>query len=193
MLYVSTNEIFDGQKGSPYDEDDQPNPINAYGRSKLAGEEAVRDILSAHYIVRTSWLYGPGRDSFPEKILRAAHEQGKLRLVTDEIASPTWTIDLAAAIARLIATDRYGVYHLANFGECSREDWAEEVLRLAGVTVTIAPATQADFGLPYRKPVASTLANNTAAAIGIALRPWREALADHMKPATQLAARSSGA
>jgi dTDP-4-dehydrorhamnose reductase len=180
MVHVSTNEVFDGEKGSPYDEDDATNPINEYGRSKLAGEEAVRAALPEHYIVRTSWLYGPGRVSFPEKVLERARVDGRLKLVTDEIASPTWTVDLAAAIARLNETGEYGTYHLVNDGSCSREEWGEEVVRLAGMDVPIEATTQTAFGLPFRKPVDSTLANNRAATLGIRLRPWREALAEHM-------------
>lgn len=180
MLHVSTNEVFDGEKRAPYDEDDPTNAINAYGRSKVAGEEAVRETLSQHYIVRTSWLYGPGRESFPEKILAAARDQQKLRGVTDEIASPTLTLDLAQAIAKLIETKDYGTYHLANAGECSRKEWAEEVLRLTGVAVPVEAATQADFGAAVRKPPYSTLANNRAAKLGITLRPWREALGEYI-------------
>jgi dTDP-4-dehydrorhamnose reductase len=181
LLYVSSNEVFDGEKGAPYGEDDEPNPINAYGRSKLAGEAAVREVLGQHYIVRTSWVYGPGRVSFPEKILNAAAEQQKVRVVTDEIASPTWTNDLAEAITLLIQPGKFGVYHLAGEGECSRKEWAEAVLRLAGVDVPVEATTQATFDLPFRKPVRSTLANNRASALGVTLRPWREALADHMR------------
>ena len=191
MLYVSTNEVFDGEKGSPYVEDDEPNPINAYGRSKLAGEIAVRETLPEHYIVRTSWVYGPGRVSFPEKILLNAAEQKKLRVVTDEIASPTWTNDLAEAITLLIDTGEYGTYHLAGEGECSRAEWAEEVLRLADVDVPVEETTQAALELPARKPVRSTLANNSAAALGIRLRPWQEALADHMRLVAETKAGAS--
>jgi dTDP-4-dehydrorhamnose reductase len=181
MLHVSTNEVFDGEKGASYDEDDATHAINAYGRSKLAGEVAVRETLPEHYIVRTSWLYGPGRASFPEKVLQNARKDGHLRLVTDEVATPTLTTDLAAAIGRLIETREFGTYHLTNAGECSRKEWAEEVLRLAGVEVPIEATTQEAFGLPFRKPEHSTLANNRAAALGITLRPWREAMREHMR------------
>jgi dTDP-4-dehydrorhamnose reductase len=180
LVHISSNEVFDGEKGVPYYEDDAPNAVNEYGRSKLVGEQTVTAALPEHYIVRTSWLYGPGRVSFPEKVLDRARADGKLRGVTDETASPTWTVDLAAAIAQLIETRAYGVYHLVNEGGCSRKEWAEEIVRLAGLVVPVEAATQAEFGLPFRKPVLSTLANNRAAALGIRLRPWREALAQHM-------------
>jgi dTDP-4-dehydrorhamnose reductase len=181
VVYLSTNEVFDGTKGEAYDEDDAPNPINEYGRSKHAGEEAVRETTDNHFIVRTSWVYGPGRVSFPEKIIERALKDGRIRGVTDEIASPTWTNDLAAAIEKLIGTEEYGTYHLAGEGSCSRLEWAEEVLRLAAIDVATEAATQADFDLPFRKPIDSTLANKRAAALGVTLRPWLEALAEHVK------------
>ncbi|MDO8615945.1 MAG: dTDP-4-dehydrorhamnose reductase [Dehalococcoidia bacterium] len=186
MLYVSSNEVFDGEKGAPYEEDDEPRAVNEYGRSKLEGERLVRSALGRHWIVRTSWLYGPGRESFPEKIVQAAHDRGSLRLVTDETASPTWTVDLAEAIARLVREPRWGVYHLTNSGYCSRREWGQEVLRLAGLAhIPAEPATQAEYGGPYRKPVMSALANVRAARLGIVLRPWQEALCDHVRVRAQ--------
>jgi dTDP-4-dehydrorhamnose reductase len=184
MTYVSTNEVFDGAKGAPYLESDAPHAINAYGLSKLEGELAVRDTLEQHYIVRTAWLYGHGGNHFVAKVLRAA-EAGPLTGVTDEIATPTWTLDLAGALAQLIQTGRYGVYHLTNAGEASRYDWAREVLRLAGKSdVPLRAVTTAEFraSLPPAseapaKPPYSVLANTGAAALGIQLRPWQRALA----------------
>jgi dTDP-4-dehydrorhamnose reductase len=178
LVQVSTNEVFDGTKTTPYDEDNATNAINAYGRSKLAGEDAVREATDRHYIVRTSWVYGPGRMSFPEKVLANARKGKPLRGVTDETASPTLTLDLAQAIVQLMTTEAFGTYHLTNSGDCSRKKWAEEVLRLAGIDAKVAAATQAEFGV--RKPVYSTLANSRAAALGITLRPWRDALAEYM-------------
>ena len=185
MLHISTNEVFDGEKTTPYDEDDPTNAINAYGRSKLAGEEAVREALPEHYIVRTSWLYGPGRESFPEKILKRARDDGKIRVVTDEVGSPTFTSELAVSIIALIETNAYGTYHVTNAGECSRKEWAEEVLKLVGINVDVEPTTQAELAAPVRKPAYSTLANNNAARLGITLRPWREALREYMTSANK--------
>ena len=181
ILYVSTNEVFDGETTDPYREEDEPNPINAYGRSKLEGERRLRSLLERYYIVRTSWLYGPGRLSFPEKIVQAAREQGWLRLVTDEVASPTWTVDLARAIARLTREPVWGVYHITNDGHCSRLEWAKEVLRLSGLDgVAVEATTLREFGAPYRKPAFSALANVDAARLGIRVRPWQEALTEHL-------------
>ena len=177
LLHVSTNEIFDGHQALPYREDDEANPLNTYARSKWEGERYVRELSHQHYIVRTSWLYGAGRASFPEKIIQAAREKGALKVVTDEIASPTWTVDLAQAIAQLITRPAWGVYHLTNSGHCSRLDWARKTLELAGLGhLRVEPTTQAEFGAPYRKPPYSALANQNAACLGITLRPWEEAL-----------------
>src|SRR5437773_1157524 len=158
----------------------------APGHSELG----VRAGLERHCIVRTSWLYGAGRISFPEKILTAARERGALRLVTDEVASPTWTVDLAQAIAGLLRKKAFGVFHLTNAGSCSRKEWAEEVVRLAGEKVRVEPATQSEFGAPFRKPQFSALANVNAQRLGITMRPWQEALAEHMKAAVIQGTRS---
>lgn len=178
LLYVSTNEVFDGAKGEPYLEVDEPRAINAYGSSKLLGEQHARSLLRRVYIVRTSWLYGGGND-FPAKVLQA--KSGQLPMVTDEVSSPTWARDLAQAIARLIEQEApAGIYHLTNGGGCSRFQWAERVLTLAGrQKVVLVPIIQAQFGAPYRKPAFSELANTAAAALGVVLRPWPEALADY--------------
>ena len=191
IIHFSSDYVFDGSRSLPYQETDPTSPLGVYGRSKLAGEAAVRKTLDQYFIVRTSWVYGPGRVSFPEKILNAAAEKGSLSVVTDEIASPTWTNDLAEAITLLMQTNEYGVYHLAGDGECSRLEWAKEVLRLASVDVPIEATTQAAMDLPVRKPVRSTLANNRGAAVGVTMRAWRDALADHMALVAQAKAGAS--
>jgi dTDP-4-dehydrorhamnose reductase len=176
LLYVSTDEVFDGAKGAPYQETDEPRAINAYGSSKLLGERHVRSLIQKAYIVRTSWLYGGGND-FPAKVLQKP--SGELPMVTDEVSSPTWAHDLAEAIASLVERDApVGTYHLTNGGHCSRFEWAERVLTLAGRhDVVLRPITHAEYGAPYRKPAFSALANTAAAALGVVLRPWPEALA----------------
>jgi dTDP-4-dehydrorhamnose reductase len=173
--------VFDGQKGAPYLESDEPNPVNAYGRSKLEGEEQVRSLLDGYWVVRTAWLYGEGAGNFPSKILAAAAERGELSVVTDEIATPTWARDLAAAIASLVERPLYGVYHFTNSGECSRYEWAREALRLAGrEDVSIRPTTMSEYGAFPVKPPYSVLRNQEGATkLGIELRPWRDALGEY--------------
>jgi dTDP-4-dehydrorhamnose reductase len=180
MVYVSTNEVFDGARNEPYGESDEPRPVNAYGRSKLEGERLVREMLPRHYIVRTAWLYAEGGDNFPAKVLRLALEQRELSMVTDEVATPTWARDLAPAIIRLAAQPAYGIYHLTNAGYCSRFQWAAEVLRLAGrADVALRPITAAEYGGGPPKPPFSALRNEAAARLGITLRPWQQALGEY--------------
>lgn len=183
MCYISTNEVFDGRKGEPYFEWDQPNPVNAYGRSKFVGEQYVREILPAHYIVRTAWIYSHGSTKhFPHKVLQLAESNSKLRMVTDEVATPTSAYDLADAIAQLVPEPFYGTYHLTNEGECSRFEWAQEVLRLAGRKASVEPMHLEEYADGPPKPPYTVLRNFAAAVFpGITLRPWQDALADFFR------------
>lgn len=178
MVYVSTNEVFDGTKDEPYLEFDRPRPINAYGRSKLAGEFFPRTLLDHFYIVRTAWLYARGGNNFVTKIIRAADERGELRVVTDEVSSPTYAPDLAEAIAKLIRTDHYGIYHFTNEGICSRYDFAVKILELAGRGhVPVHPITSDQYARASAPPLHTPIRNFCAAtALGITLRSWEEAL-----------------
>jgi len=184
MAYVSTNEVFDGTAQEPYREWDPPHPLNPYARSKAAGEWFVRHLLTHFYIVRTAWLYAPGGRNFsnPHRVLQLADEQGALRVVTDEVGNPTYAPDLAAGFAALIRTGAYGVYHLTNAGYCSRYDFAREILRLSGREhVPVEPITLADFQRASTPPRFAPLANTAAAALGVTLRPWQEALVEFLK------------
>lgn len=184
LLYISTNEVFDGRKGEPYLEWDPVNPLSVYARSKQAGEWYVQNLLQRFYIVRIAWLYSRGAASFVTKTLQWARSGQTLRIVTDEIATPTYGPDLAQAIARLVGQGAvqplYGVYHLTNGGQCSRYEWAERILSLAGQAPgTIVPAVLADFPDAVPKPAQSVLRNFCGAQWGITLRPWEEALAEY--------------
>ncbi len=179
MVYISTNEVFDGVKDSPYLEFDQPHPINAYGASKLAGERYVQMLLDRYYIVRTAWLFSPGGNNFPKKIVAAAKEKGTLSVVTDEIANPTYAPDLAHALAQLIETEHYGIYHLVNEGAVSRFDFTARILQMAGLIVPLIPITLDQYERASTPPRNGALTNFVAAALGIRLRPWQEALEDY--------------
>ncbi len=177
LLYVSTNEVFDGHVYREYLEYDRPNPINPYGYSKWVGEQAVRDLVARHYIVRTSWLFAPGGRNFLHTILRLVRAGKPLRVVTNEVGCPTYGPDLAAAIVQLIATGHYGIYHLANSGHTSRYAFARHLLDLAGYTSTpITPITLAEFPRASQPPEYAILRNMAAARLGISLRPWQAAL-----------------
>lgn len=182
MLYISTNEVFDGARRDLYREWDQPAPMSVYARSKAAGEQIVRDLLAGRfYIVRIAWLFGPGGNNFVTKILAAAAQHGALRVAADEFGNPTYAPDLAAAIVRLVETGHFGVYHLTNAGFCSRYEFAQEIVRLAGRPhLPIAPILSADWPRPSRPPLHAVLANTAAAGLGISLRPWQAALAEYV-------------
>jgi len=182
LLYISTDFVFDGEKGEPYDEFDRPNPINVYGRSKLAGEEVVRGMLSRHFIVRTAWLFGVHGNNFVRTILRQAENGKTLRVVADQIGCPTYTADLAEAIADLLETPLYGTYHITNSGWCSWAEFAEEVIRQAGISVKVIPISSAEWDSPTRRPKDSRLRHLALEMQGRDnLRPWQEALADFLK------------
>ncbi|MEP0764759.1 MAG: dTDP-4-dehydrorhamnose reductase, partial [Chloroflexota bacterium] len=178
LAYLSTNEVFDGQECRPYLEYDPPRPANPYGYSKWVGEQAVRDLVSRHFIIRTSWLFAHGGRNFIHTVLRRAREGQPLRVVVNEVSSPTYANDLAAAIAQLAVTGSYGIYHLANEGYASRWQFAREALDQAGFeAVPIEPIALAEFARASRPPQYAILRNTTAARLGITLRPWQEALA----------------
>ena len=182
LVHISTNMVFDGTKGSPYTEFDARSPKGVYASSKLAGEMYVEHLSTRFYIVRTSWLYGREGDSFIHKIIRAADSRGALSVVSDEIATPTYAEDLAAALLKLAGTGLYGWYHLVNEGECSRYEYAQEIMRLTGRThVPITPTSLADYVRPAPTPPYSTIKNFVGAQAGLVLRPWQDALADYIK------------
>jgi dTDP-4-dehydrorhamnose reductase len=181
LVYVSTNEVFDGAATAPYFEYDRAAPINAYARSKWAGEQAVREALDRFYIVRVAWLFG-GPRNFVRTVLRLAAERDNIAMVADEVGSPTYAPDAAAAIAQLVRLPFYGTYHLVNEGTCSRFEFAAEVLRLAGrERVALRPIRLADFKRDSVVPPYTPLRNIAAAALGVRLRPWQEALAEYLQ------------
>lgn len=183
LVYISTNEVFAGDADRPYMEYDQTRPVNAYGRSKWAGEQAVRELLDRFYIVRVAWLFG-GERNFVRTVLRLATNPppGGLRMVDDEVGSPTYCADVAAAVTRLISGDYYGTYHFVNSGICSRHAFASEILRQAGYgDLTITPIKLADFKRDSTPPPYTPLANLAGADIGITFRPWEAAVAAYLE------------
>jgi dTDP-4-dehydrorhamnose reductase len=182
MVYISTNEVFDGSSARPYLEFDKTNPINPYGESKLAGETIAARLLHRLYVVRISWLFAPNGNNFVRKILARADQYGTLQVVTDEVANPTYAPDVAKAIWQLVTTGHYGIYHLVNEGYCSRYEYAVEILRQAGRShVPVQPITRAQFQRASRPPAFAPLRNTVGTALGIQLRPWQEALRDYFQ------------
>jgi dTDP-4-dehydrorhamnose reductase len=182
MAYISTNEVFDGAKTTPYLEFDNPNPVNPYGASKRAGEWFTIHLCPQFYVIRTAWLTGHRGRNFVHRIQQLADERGSVRVVTDEVANPTFVQDLADAVVRLVGTGAYGIYHLTNAGHVSRYDFARRILDLSGRShIPVEPITLADYPRPSTPPTFSALANSAAAALGITLRPWEEALAEFLR------------
>jgi dTDP-4-dehydrorhamnose reductase len=177
IVYVSTNEVFDGQRETPYYEYDTPNPVNPYGYSKWVGEQAVQRVNPKHYIVRTSWLFAHGGVNFIQKVLEVARIGKPLKIVTDEVANPTYNDDLVDAIQALIETERYGIYHLVNEGACSRYDFARYFLDKAGFQNTpIESILLSDWPRASMPPKFSPLCNLAGKQISIILRHWQEAV-----------------
>lgn len=177
VLYVSSNEVFDGKSSKPCREYDLTNPTNPYAYSKWVGERAILNINPKHYIVRTSWLFAHGGKNFIQSILSAAQASKRLQVVTDEVANPTYNDDLAEAIMRLIETERYGIYHLVNEGACSRWTFARYALDKAGFADTpVEQIMSREWPRASVPPAYSSLSNLAARHLGITLRPWREAV-----------------
>ncbi|GFO68316.1 NAD(P)-dependent oxidoreductase [Geomonas limicola] len=181
LVQVSTDYVFDGRKGSPYQEDDAPAPLSIYGESKYAGEMNTC-FNPNHLIVRTQWLYGHAGKNFVETMLKLATERSELTVVDDQVGSPTWTRDLALAIKALIDKDCRGTYHAANAGFTSWNGFALEIFRLAGLKVEVAPMTTEQLGRPATRPLYSTLdCGKLAADTGFTPQPWQDALKRYLE------------
>ncbi len=181
LVQISTDYVFSGGKGSPYLEDDPTGPLSVYGESKLAGELNAR-FAPDHLIVRTQWLYGLHGKNFVETMLKLAKEKDELAVVDDQIGSPTWTVDLAKAIRALIEHDCKGIYHAANSGFCSWNEFSRAIFAEAGVSVRVNAMTTEQLGRPARRPLYSTLdCGKLAKDTGFQLQPWAEALKQYVK------------
>lgn len=159
LCHISTDYVFDGKKNKPYTPFDQTDPLNAYGHSKLAGEKYIQWILNRFYIVRTSGLYGKGGSNFVYAILKLAREQSRLKIVTDQIGSPTSTLTVSAGIKNLIESGNFGIYHIADDSGngISWFDYAKEIISIAGISAEIIPVTSEEFSRPAKRPAYSAL------------------------------------
>lgn len=182
LVHISTDYVFDGDKREPYTEDDLPSPLNVYGVSKLAGECFVRSVCSKHFVVRTSGLYGVAGSNgkggnFVETVIRLAEAEKPIRVVNDQVLTPTYTRDLAEKMKELLQTEVYGLYHITNSGECSWYEFAEKIFELLQMKPDFTQTTTAEFGAKARRPAYSVLAHEKIVQIGLDdLRPWLEAL-----------------
>lgn len=183
MLYISSDYVFDGEQQQPYTTWDATRPLSIYGKSKLAGEKAVQRHLSRFYILRTSWLYGPNGKNFVDTICSMA-EQGKpLRVVSDQIGTPTCTLSLSEIIADLIETGRYGVYHASDEGVTNWYEFARAVIKHSGHEhVPVTPIETKDMPRPATRPKYSVLDKTTlVSTIGRELATWEESLINYLQ------------
>lgn len=192
LIHFSTDYVFDGKKGEPYSENDTPNPLNMYGKSKLAGEKAVEQAGRVFLVIRTSLVYSLRRECFVTSVLKWAREQTTLRIVADQVSNPTWCRMLAEATAQLVAAggrdsvawlhERSGLYHLAGDGFVSRFNWAQEIVRCdphreEQIVQRMEPASTVEFPAPAERPLFSALnCSRFYDTFGIRLPDWRHAL-----------------
>jgi len=182
LVHVSTDYVFDGDKRTPYMPEDAVNPRSVYGKTKAEGERRVREILPDHVVVRTSWLFGVHGQNFVKTILRMARQRDTLKIVDDQVGCPTYARDLAAALVALGHSPVTGTYHFCNAGACSWNEFAKEIVRLAGLQARVISTNTAALGRPARRPAYSVLSTDKIARdAGILPRPWKEALAECMK------------
>jgi dTDP-4-dehydrorhamnose reductase len=175
LVHVSTDYVFDGRKAGPYTEEDPTNPLGVYGKSKLAGEEAIRATCPRHCIIRTAWLYGVHGKSFPRTMLELKQAGRPLRVVTDQMGSPTYTSHLAVILVEAAERRIRGTYHAVGAGQCSWYEFACEVISAAGMVPDIEPVTTADFPRPAPRPANSVLSTEKLeSTLGVKLPRWQD-------------------
>ena len=177
ILFISTNEVFDGKKKAPYTENDKPNPVTVVGSTKYDAEKYIKKNLTKFYIVRTSWLYSKWSSNFLHAVFSKARENREIELVEDEIGSPTYSLDLAVAIKKLIFLKKYGIYHLSNAGNVSRLAFAKKAFEIKNIkNIKIIPIKLENYLRLSKPPLFTALDNNKAKRLGIILPNWKSAL-----------------
>jgi dTDP-4-dehydrorhamnose reductase len=188
LLYVSTDYVFDGSSERPYREDDATHPLSVYGKSKLGGEKHVQSLLKRYFIVRSSWLYGPRGKNFVATIVKIAAEREELRVVSDQRGSPTYTHHLALKLAEMLGIEAYGIYHATGAGNCSWFEFAQEIVKLAGLKrVRVVPISTQESGRRAPRPAYSVLENRRLVEDHLgALPDWKDGLAHYLKEGQRL-------
>ena len=180
MVQISTDDVFDGIRHTPYTEFDDTNPKTVYGRSKRAGENYVKEFTHKHFILRSNWVYGNG-NNFVNRVLHAADTKDELLIASDQFGSPTSAKDLARIILYLIKTNEYGTYHATCQGVCNRYEFAQEVLKLAGKQITLRPVVTSESDLSSARPAYAVLDNFILRIINVYEMPdWRASLKEYM-------------
>jgi dTDP-4-dehydrorhamnose reductase len=182
MMLVSTDYIFDGRKREPYQEEDTPNPLSVYGRSKLLGEHYLQERMESFIIVRTAWLYGANGPNFVKTIVRLAQEREELKVVDDQCGTPTYSLHLARAINALIETGVTGIFHVTNRGFCTWYEFACEIVRLKRLNVNIRSATTDEIGRPAKRPPLSVLdCSKFEKTTTLVLPHWKDAVKEFIE------------
>ena len=177
MVYISTDYVFDGQGEKPFKSNDQPEPINFYGLTKLEGEKSVMKYVKKHFIIRVSWVFGVNGNNFVKTMLNLGRQKDELSIVADQIGSPTYTPDISEVILKMIMTEEYGVYHLTNKGYCSWMEFAKEIFNKAGINCNIVPVPTTSYITPAKRPLNSRMyTEDTFAKFSISQRTWQDAL-----------------
>ena len=181
MIYISTDYVFDGTKDGKYTENDETNPINIYGESKLAGEKYVQEILDKYYIVRTSWVFNINGKNFIETMLRLSKANNQLSIVNDQIGSPTYTRDLSRLLVDMLETSKYGLYHATNEGYCSWYEFADTIFKLANINIDIKAINSNEYASRAKRPLNSKLSKDKLIEYGFKPLPhWEDALKDYL-------------
>ena len=181
MIYISTDYVFDGTKDGEYTENDETNPINIYGESKLAGEKYVQEILDKYYIVRTSWVFNINGKNFIETMLRLSKTNNQLSIVNDQIGSPTYTKDLSRLLVDMLETSKYGLYHATNEGYCSWYEFADTIFKLANINIDIKAINSNEYASRAKRPLNSKLSKDKLIEYGFKPLPhWEDALKDYL-------------
>lgn len=181
LVYISTDYVFDGTKQNPYNEFDITNPINIYGKSKLAGEQFVKDLHSRFFIVRTSWLFGKNGNNFAKTMLRLADNNQPINVVHDQFGCPTYTLDLANCISEMIETEYYGIYHASNTGSCSWYEFAAKIFEMNNKKVDIVPIKSDEFPTLATRPKFTVFDQMALRLNGFSkVRHWENALYDFL-------------
>lgn len=175
VVHFSTDYVFRGESALPYTEDSEPDPVSVYGASKLDGERRLMSSTDRFYILRISWLYGYPGNNFVKTILGLARERDSIRVVDDQIGSPTWTVDVCNQVLKLIETEEYGLYHCTSHGSCSWYDFASYILGVYGIDCNVESCTTDEFPRPALRPSYSFLENGNLRSLGIDVMPhWRD-------------------
>lgn len=180
LVYISTDYVFNGDRKTPYREDDTTNPINTYGKSKFLGEQYTKDFCSRYFIIRTAWLYGDG-NNFVKTMLRLSESKKEINVVDDQVGSPTSTKDLAVCVLNLINTEYYGTYHGTNNGFCSWYEFAKKIFEIKNIDIKVNPITSDKFPSKVNRPSYSVLDNFRLKLIDLDnFRHWEDALKEYL-------------